>query len=136
MSYLFHRSIRSASAGDSRVSDRTRRLFAFYDDSIVVTIEGQRIAPDSAMSRVGNHGRTAGQDELAVGGGVDELFAGSAAACILDGDMVLGDDLAQLRGCVDGCLTGASGIENHVHGVGKYGDLRAFGDDTPGEVRA
>src|SRR5512133_3882928 len=108
MSYLFHRSIRSASAGDSRVSDRTRRLFAFYDDSIVATIEGQRIAPNGAMRGVGDHRGATCQHELAVGGGVDELLAGSAASGLLDGDMVLRDDLVQLRRCVDRRLAGAS----------------------------
>src|SRR5512135_1219549 len=97
MSCLSHPSKGSASAGDSRVSNGSRR-FASYDNLIFVTIEGQRIAPNGAVFGIDHHRRAAGQNEFAVRGRVDQVFASRMSPGFLDYDVVLGDNLVQLRG--------------------------------------
>jgi hypothetical protein len=68
-------------------------LLAFHDDFIVVTIEGQRIAPDGAMRSVSDHRRASRKYKLGVGRCIDEFLARGATACLLNDDVIRCNDL-------------------------------------------
>ena len=105
----------------SRLGNGRRTAVAFNDDPIIASIQSQRNPGNLAMFGIKNARRSAGEDELVVGGGVDQGFAGAPAVGFGDDDGAGGDDFLQAAGTADGDFAACAAP---ALGAGTGGDAR------------
>src|SRR5271157_6533196 len=85
-------------SGHSRLSYHRSTCFAVYEHPIIVSKESQRNAGNLAVFGIKNARRSAGQDELVFGGGVNQLLPLGSTVGLLDNDVAQGDHAVELAG--------------------------------------
>jgi hypothetical protein len=77
--------------GHSGLSYHRSTCFAFYEHPIIAPKESQRNAGNFAPFGIKNAGRSAGEHEFVVGGGIDQGFSFGSPGRLLDDYVALRD---------------------------------------------
>ncbi len=82
--------------GHSRLRYHRSTCFAFYEHPIIASKESQRNPGNLALFGIKNARRAAGEDELIVGRGIDELLPVGVTGGFLDQNVTFGDHAIEL----------------------------------------